>query len=165
MRRLAAFAVLGLAGCSGTEPPRAPSPAVLVPDDPGEPRLRNVRKLTFGGENAEAYWSWDGSRLLWQVTGGPSGHPCDQIHVMDADGAGGRLVSTGLGRTTCGFFLPGDRQLIYASTHHVGAECPVPPKSDPRPVLCDPPSMVARRRGRAGENVSSWMTPPSASAP
>jgi Tol biopolymer transport system component len=125
MSRVVLACVLAAAGCA------SPKPAwVAVPDRADEPHLVNVRQLTFGGENAEAYWSWDGTKLVLQVTG-RRGFECDQIVVMNADGSDERLVSTGRGRTTCAFFLPGDRQLVYASTHHLGPECPVPPKADP----------------------------------
>lgn len=93
---------------------------------PGERHLRNVRQLTFGGENAEAYFSFDGRQLVYQSTN--EGRACDQEFVMSLDGSGVRLVSTGKGRVTCGYFLPGDREVLYASTHHVADGCP--PKPD-----------------------------------
>jgi TolB protein len=133
------------AGCAGTpgdgvvdgdvdgdvdvQPAAAPR-FVAHPDDPAEPRLTNVRQLTFGGDNAEAYWSWRGDRLVFQASR-RLGLECDQIFVMQADGGGERMLSTGLGRTTCGFFLPGDREVVYASTHHVAPECPEPPAPVP----------------------------------
>ena len=97
---------------------------------PGEVHLRNVRQLTFGGNNAEAYWSPDGTELVFQSDWGainPQG--CDQQFVMSAaagagrDGAGAELVSTGQGRTTCGYFLADDR-VVYASTHAASPACP-----------------------------------------
>jgi TolB protein len=129
MTRTAVAACLLLVGCAAR--PSEKTPAWIVhPDDPAEPHLTNVRQMTFGGENAEAYWSWDQSKLVLQVTG-RLGFACDQITTMDADGNGERLVSTGLGRTTCAYFLPGDRQIVYASTHHRAPECPTPAKADP----------------------------------
>jgi Tol biopolymer transport system component len=92
----------------------------------GERHLRNVRQLTFGGENAEAYFSFDGRRLVFQAT--HEGRDCDQEYVMGIDGSEPRMVSTGKGRVTCGYFLPGDEQLLYASTHHLDPACP--PKPD-----------------------------------
>jgi Tol biopolymer transport system component len=88
-------------------------------------RLVNIRQLTFGGQNAEAYWSPDGRRLIFQSTRG--GRGCDQIYIMEADGSNPRMVSTGKGRTTCGYFLPDGKQILYASTHEVDAACPPPP--------------------------------------
>lgn len=111
----------------GPAPPRNRPPAWVVrPDTPGERHLTNVRQLTFGGDNAEAYWSNAGDRIIFQMSR-RDGVPCDQIYVIDADGHGERLVSTGKGRTTCAWFLPGDREIVYASTHHTGDDCPKPP--------------------------------------
>ena len=70
---------------------------------PGTPHLANIRQLTSGGQNAEAYWSPDGRRLIFQSTRQP--YECDQIFIMNADGSDSHLVSTGKGRTTCGYFL------------------------------------------------------------
>jgi Tol biopolymer transport system component len=94
---------------------------------PGERHLRNVRQLTFGGENAEAYWSADGKQLIFQSTRPPFG--CDQIFVLDVDDpkAEPRLVSTGDGRTTCAYFFPDVRRILYSSTHLGGKSCPTPP--------------------------------------
>ncbi|APF16831.1 TolB family protein [Caldithrix abyssi] len=91
----------------------------------GEKHLKNIRMLTNGGENAEAYFSFDESQLIYQ-----SKHDsikCDQIFIMNLDGSDKRMVSTGKGRTTCSYFLPGDQQIIYASTHGVDENCPPPP--------------------------------------
>jgi len=88
-------------------------------------RLANIRQITFGGQNAEAYWSPDGRRLVFQST--RDGHACDQIYVMNADGSDVRMVSTGKGRSTCGYFLPDGKHILYASTHESGESCPPPP--------------------------------------
>ncbi|MEE9522344.1 MAG: hypothetical protein V3W05_06025 [candidate division NC10 bacterium] len=88
--------------------------------------LRNLRPLTLGGSNAEAYFSWDGKALIFQST--RDGYACDQIFLMNVDGTHVRLVSTGRGRTTCSFFLPENQQIIYASTHAHNPACP--PKPD-----------------------------------
>jgi TolB protein len=90
-----------------------------------EKHLANLRQLTHGGENAEAYFSWDGTRLVFQATRSPSG--CDQIYAIELSGGGERRISSGEGRTTCAFFLPGDRGIVYASTHGGGRECPPRP--------------------------------------
>lgn len=87
--------------------------------------LSDIRQLTSGGQNAEAYWSPDGKRLIFQSTRKP--YDCDQIFIMNADGSDQHLVSTGKGRTTCGYFLPGGKRIVYASTHEAGAACPPPP--------------------------------------
>lgn len=91
----------------------------------GEKHLRNVRQLTFGGENAEAYWSFDGQQIILQST--RDGLKADQIFVMGADGSNPRMVSTGKGRTTCSYFLKDGQRILYASTHLGGDEPPPPP--------------------------------------
>jgi Tol biopolymer transport system component len=88
-------------------------------------RLIDIRQLTSGGQNAEAYWSPDGKRLIFQTTRKP--YDCDQIFVMNADGSDQHLVSTGKGRTTCGYFLADNQHIVYASTHVAGDACPTPP--------------------------------------
>jgi Tol biopolymer transport system component len=84
--------------------------------------LANIKQLTNGGENAEAYWSPDGKRLIFQSTRGDL--KCDQIFIMNADGSDQHMVSTGKGRTTCGYFLPDNKHILYASTHLAGDACP-----------------------------------------
>jgi Tol biopolymer transport system component len=104
----------------------ATSPATSFPERADEPHLRNLRMLTNGGENAEAYWSADGRQLIFQATR-PGVSSCDQIFTMNADGSDVRMVSTGRGRTTCAYFFPAGDRILYSSTHHVGTECPPPP--------------------------------------
>ena len=93
---------------------------------PEEKHLHNIRQLTFGGENAEAYFSADGKKLIFQST--RDGYPCDQIYEMNLDGTGLRKLSTGKGRTTCSYFLPDGKRFIYSSTHEANPDCP--PKPD-----------------------------------
>jgi TolB protein len=88
-------------------------------------RLTNLKQITSGGQNAEAYWSPDGKRLVFQST--RDGGQCDQIYVMDADGQNVKRVSDGKGATTCGYFLPDGAHILYASTHEGGAACPPRP--------------------------------------
>lgn len=87
-------------------------------------RLSNIRQLTNGGQNAEAYWSPDGKRLVFQSTRDQL--QCDQIFVMNADGSEQHMVSTGKGRTTCGYFLSDNKHIVYGSTHEGGEACPPP---------------------------------------
>ena len=89
--------------------------SVLVGDLPQEKHLRNVRQLTFGGQNAEAYWNYDGTQLVFQ-TRQPE-YPDEQIVTMNADGSNKRLVSTGKGRCTCGYFTPDGTKIYFSSTH------------------------------------------------
>lgn len=96
-----------------------------VAPDARERHLANLRQLTAGGQNAEAYWDWTGTRLIFQSTRPP--YACDQIFTMREDGTDVRRVSSGDGRTTCGFFFPDGRRVIYASTHLAGAACPEAP--------------------------------------
>jgi Tol biopolymer transport system component len=91
----------------------------------GEKHIKNVRQLTFGGENAEAYFSSDGKRLTFQSKRDNLG--CDQIFTMNVDGSGLRMVSNGEGRTTCSYFFKGGKKVLYASTHGGGRECPPNP--------------------------------------
>jgi Tol biopolymer transport system component len=120
--RIPAVAALmaGPLACAGST--RA---AVGVPPEPGETRLANIRQLTFGGQNAEAYFSRDGRRLTFQST--RDGRTCDQQYTMRVDGSDLRRVSNGRGKTTCGYFMDGDRRLFYASTHLADSACPPTP--------------------------------------
>jgi len=90
-----------------------------------EKHLKNLRMLTEEGENAEAYFSFDEKSLIFQGRHAP--YQCDQIFTMDLDGSHKKLVSTGMGRTTCSFYMPGDQSIIYASTHLADKNCPPPP--------------------------------------
>jgi TolB protein len=92
---------------------------------PESRHLKDLKQLTNGGQNAEAYWAPDGKRLVFQSTRPP--HQCDQIYVMNADGSDQRLVSTGKGRTTCAYFLADNKHIVYGSTHEAGPACPTPP--------------------------------------
>jgi Tol biopolymer transport system component len=98
-----------------------------VAADPRERHLKDLRQITVGdGENAEAYWSPDGHKLVWQSTRGGAG--CDQIYEIDLGSGAIHRVSTGGGRTTCAFYLPphGDR-VLYSSTLAAGESCPLKP--------------------------------------
>jgi TolB protein len=99
-----------------------------------ETHFRNVRQLTFGADNAEAYWSSDGKWIVFQRTSPKDGLSCDQIFIGAVPKRGKAFrysrVSTGKGRTTCAFFTKDNRHIIYASTHLVGDSCPsVPDRS------------------------------------
>jgi len=110
-----------LFGCRGTSAQQPP-----LPPEPGERHLRNIRQLTFGGNNAEAYFSPDGRRLIFQrqeqVDAG-----CDQQYTMKVDGSDLRRVSNGEGRTTCGYWYEGGRRILYSSTFEHVRACPPPP--------------------------------------
>ena len=95
--------------------------------------FKSIKQLTFGGDNAEAYWSFDDTKLVFQARNPRWNVPCDQIFVMNADQALDsvhmpKMVSTGKGRTTCSYFLPGDTLVLYASTHEASDACPPEPQ-------------------------------------
>jgi TolB protein len=95
-----------------------------------ERHLKNIRRLTTGRQNAEAYFSFDGRHLIFQST--RDGLGCYQQYVMGLDGGEVRMVSTGLGTTTCGYFLPGDRRVLFSSTHVKSPSCPPKPSAQGR---------------------------------
>ena len=102
---------------------------------PKERHLKNVRQLTFGGDNAEAYWNSKGDALVFQATYDKWGASCDQIYTMSINddlskGAIPQIISNGQGRTTCSYFLPGDNTIIYASTYKADKNCPPVPKKE-----------------------------------
>ena len=102
---------------------------------PGEDHFSNVRQLTFGGDNAEAYFSFDGAYLVFQRTNAKEGIPCDQIFMgkipqSPSESFQPKRISNGKGRTTCAFFFPDGKHLLYASTHLGSPDCPpVPDRS------------------------------------
>ena len=133
---IAAATLVAAVACHGAPThSSAPAPAASAP--PAEPHLVDVRQLTHGGENAEAYFSANGKRLIFQST--RDGRGCDQEYVMNADGSGQRRISDGTGKTTCGYFFAYDTRVFYASTRAVDTACP------PRPahfeiLMSEPPA-------------------------
>ena len=111
------------AGCAASS---SNAPRVIHSPESGETHLTNIRQLTFGGNNAEAYFSRDGKSLIFQRQDSVNAG-CDQQFIMGIDGSALRRVSNGKGRTTCGYFIDGDRRIIYSSTHGHDPACPVPP--------------------------------------
>jgi Tol biopolymer transport system component len=108
--------------CGSNNPAQTQTSDLALPQ---EKHLRNVKQLTFGGENAEAYFSSDGKKLIFQST--RDGRECDQIYTMNIDGSDVKMISTGDGRTTCSYFFPGDKRILYSSTHLGGKQCPPRP--------------------------------------
>ncbi len=118
------------------------APATKAPAS-AERHFKNIKQLTFGRQNAEAYFSFTGNKLIFQSTNNwmkdtyaatlkPDDIPlgCYQMYVMDLESDSVRLVSTGSGATTCGYFFPGDRRVLYSSTHLHGPNCPPKPKRE-----------------------------------
>jgi Tol biopolymer transport system component len=117
----ASLAALALAAVPAI--PAIPRP---FPAEAGEVHLADLRQLTLNGENAEAYWSFDGKELVFQARS--PGDECDRIWRLPLrEPLRPVPVSSGKGATTCAYFLPGGRELIYASTHLGGPACPKPP--------------------------------------
>jgi len=99
---------------------------------PNEKHITNLKQLTFGGDNAEAYFSFDNKNLVFQATNKKWGVECDQIYTMSIDGHGDappKMISTGKGRTTCSYYMPGNQEIIFSSTHHNDEACPKIPRS------------------------------------
>lgn len=137
---LCAAACLPAIAVAADQPKKPAKPATT---SSAEPHLANIRQLTFGRQNAEAYFSFSGNKLIFQSTNnwmkdsfaatlkpGDSGLGCYQMYVMDLESNTVRLVSTGMGATTCGYFFPGDRRVLYSSTHAAGPNCPPKLKRD-----------------------------------
>jgi len=102
---------------------------------PQERHLKNIKQLTFGGDNAEAYWNSAGNALVFQATNKKWGISCDQIYTMPLtedlrNGKIPQLISNGQGRTTCSYFMPGDSTIIFASTFKSDINCPPVPKKE-----------------------------------
>ena len=124
MKSLACLFAIGILSVSLVITGYSPAaPASAFPQS--EEHLRNIKQLTFGGENAEAYFSADGRKLIFQST--RDGRECDQIFTMNVDGSDVKIVSNGTGRTTCAYFFPNLGRLLYSSTHLGGAACPPRP--------------------------------------
>ena len=139
MRLIIIFSIISLAiyGCDQTpnnsgDAAAEQKPSVDTLKLEGESHLKNVNQLTFGGDNAEAYFSYNNEYLIFQASNENWGASCDQIFYMPISGYKGEkppMLSTGLGRTTCSYFLPGDTTILYASTHKGSEECPEVPRS------------------------------------
>lgn len=129
--------LLGCADSSGTTDGQ-PEEMTSVIDDlnyEAEKHFGSLRQLTFGGDNAEAYWSFGNDKLVFQANNPNWGTGCDQIFVLELDDEftpssnPPQQISNGLGRTTCAYFMPGDSTVVFASTHLVDTLCPeVPPR-------------------------------------
>ncbi|TAJ17518.1 MAG: hypothetical protein EPO68_09405 [Planctomycetota bacterium] len=130
--RVLVLAVSGLAACAAPSPYRnvkCPIAGAEPADElieKGEEHFARLWKLTSGGENAEAYWSYEGDRLTLQHRNAADGVECDRIYATRTDGPGLVQVSSGLGATTCSYFLPGGQEVLFASTQGYAPGCPPP---------------------------------------
>ncbi|HYG14157.1 MAG TPA: hypothetical protein VEC12_00280 [Bacteroidia bacterium] len=132
-------AVFALSACknntknaSQSDSQKKDSPVIDTAAVKAETHLKNLRQLTWGGNNAEAYWSFDSKKLVFQSDNKDWGLKCDQIFYFDVEEAAQdtlrpKMLSTGKGRTTCSYFMPGDNTIVYASTHLKHNECPPVP--------------------------------------
>ena len=132
MKARTQFAAIAMAlalGAAGAARAALPVPPGAAPSDSlirdGERHFEHLWQFTFGGQNAEGYWSADGGKLIFQST--RDGWPCDQMYVLDLATGNLTRVSTGRGRTTCGYFYDHDRRVLFGSTHVAGDSCPPPP--------------------------------------
>src|SRR5680860_1096758 len=126
--------------------------------DAREGHLHNIRQLTFSGENAEAYFSADGKKLIYQSRA--EGEGCDQIYTLELGSGESQLVSTGMGRTTCSYYYPGGDKILYATTHHWDPSCPPSPDMSQGYVWALYPSFDIFTADLDGSNMSqlthSW---------
>ena len=128
-----------IAGILPNEPDRShPEEDEVVQVSTQEKHFANLRQLTFGGDNAEAYFSFDGKKLTFQSNNPTWGLKCDQIFWMDIEEAADNRIYQPLnvsnlqGRTTCSYYMPDNKRIIYASTFRAGAECPPAPETSGR---------------------------------
>jgi Tol biopolymer transport system component len=118
-----------------SEPKEEKSTSLMAGSDTliyaGEKHFKSIRQITFGGDNAEAYWSWDDQQMIFQSNNTDWGLKCDQMFLMDIEenfmDKKPPMVSTGMGRTTCAYFLPDNKHFVYGSTHLKDKECPEVP--------------------------------------
>ena len=125
-----ASAAASVATSQPTSAPSSQATKKLIYDQ--EKNFKTLKMLTNGGDNAEAYFSFDNSKLVFQASNDDWGAECDQIFMMDLEGAMEAqppLLSTGKGRTTCSYFMPGDKSVLYASTHLADEACPDSPRT------------------------------------
>lgn len=130
-----------------------------------EKHLKNIKQLTFGGNNAEAYWSPNSKSLTFQSDFAKWGVQCDQIFKMDVKKAAKDtayrppMISTSLGRTTCSYFMPDGKHILYASTHKGGHACPAPPPTDSKkylwPVYADFDIFIGDKNGKVTKQLTN----------
>src|SRR5208283_1904961 len=153
--------IVGIALAQTTPASTNPSASTAAATDfctPEEKHLRNVRQLTFGGSNAEAYFSADGKKLIFQST--RDSLQCDQIFTMNVDGTGQKMVSTGKGRTTCSYIFPHGDKILYSSTHLADPACPPRPDFSKGYVWAIYPGYDIFTANLDGSDVKQFTTTP-----
>ncbi|MBC7383736.1 MAG: PD40 domain-containing protein [Bacteroidia bacterium] len=127
-----------------------------------EQHLKNLKQLTFGGDNAEAYWSFDNKKISFQSNNKAWGLHCDQIFMMDLahtdTAVHPKMISTGLGRTTCSFYMPDNKHILYASTHLGNKDCPAEPPHTGRylwAVYADFDIFIATEAGKITKQLTN----------
>lgn len=129
------FLGLGFAACKTDSNKKDVEKKIVAGKDsliyPEEVHFKSIRQITFGGDNAEAYWSFDDKQIIFQSNNKNWGVECDQMFLMNKDQVFDKsippMISTGKGRTTCSYFLPDNKHILYGSTHLGGDECPEAP--------------------------------------
>lgn len=124
----------------------------------GEKRLKNIKQLTFGGENAEAYFSSDGKQITFQSK--RDNLKCDQIFTMNSDGSNVKMISNGEGKTTCSFFHKNRKKIIYSSTFGAAKECPPPPDYSMGYVWAVSPGYDIYEANADGSNIKKLTNTP-----
>jgi len=152
-RRLIPFLVVAVLFC--TTPAKTQDNQLVLPS---EKHLRNLKQLTFGGENAEAYFSSDGKQLIFQST--RDGHGCDQIYTMNTDGSNVKMISNGEGRTTCSYFFPNGKRVLYSSTYLGDKQCPPRPDFSKGYVWAVYPAFDIFTANPDGSDVTQLTTTP-----
>ncbi|HEV7779795.1 MAG TPA: hypothetical protein VGO58_00940 [Chitinophagaceae bacterium] len=135
MKKLVLFSLLFaliISSCTNSSKIATPATTADTLKYADEHHFQNMQQLTFGGDNAEAYWSYDSKWLVFQRTSAKDGIPCDQIFIGKAPTKKGqpftyKRISSGKGRTTCAFFTKDGKHIIYASTHLGSDVCPPTP--------------------------------------
>lgn len=130
-----------------------------------EPQLTNLKQLTFGGDNAEAYFSSDGKKLSFQSNNPQWDLKCDQVFYMIIEEAEDNrtyqpvMVSNGEGRNMCSYYLPGDKKILFASTFKsaTGKDCPPDPPKEGKYWAINPgfDIFVADEKGKVSKQITA----------
>ena len=92
--------------------------------------IENVQQLSFQGDNGEAYFNSDDSKVIFQSK--RNNNNCDKLYIVDINGNNLTEFVAKDGAFTCAYFSLDDRYIFFSSTMHLGSECPEIYK-DPNP--------------------------------